>query len=317
MKRAIVSLISSATEIVDALGATGLLVGRSHECDYPPAVRALPSCTRPLIDVDADSRAIDEQVKNSTRNALSIYEVFDDVLERLQPTHILTQVQCDVCAVSLRDVERSIASRLASAPRLVALNPASLADIWDDFRHVGEAAGVSAEPVIGELQGRMTPVHRPHPPTVACIEWIEPLMAAGNWTPELIDLAGGIDVFGKPGIHSPWITWEQLLARDPDVIIVAPCGFDLARTHGEMHWLTERSDFGLLKAVRTGRLYLADGNRFFNRPGPRIVETLGMIGQMIDSSPPRAVAGGNATGCDPAKWAVYSEVNPAYGQQNL
>src|SRR6202167_2209583 len=259
MKRAIVSLISSATEMVDALGAIGLLVGRSHECDYPPSVRALPSCTRPLIDVDADSRRIDEQVKNSARSALSIYEVFDDVLERLQPTHILTQVQCDVCAVSLRDVERSIASRLASAPQLVALNPASLADIWEDFRRVGDAAGVSAEPVIRDLQSRMRPVRRPDRPTVACIEWIEPLMAAGNWTPELIDLAGGIDVFGTPGVHSPWITWEDLLARDPDVIIVAPCGFDLVRTSAEMHWMADRPDFGRLKAVRTDRVFLADG----------------------------------------------------------
>src|ERR1700722_3389505 len=141
--------------MVDALGAIGLLVGRPHECDYPPSVRALPSCTKPLIDIEADSRAIDEQVKNSSRNALSIYEVFDDVLERLQPTHILTQVQCDVCAVSLRDVERSIASRLNSAPLLVALNPTSLADIWEDFRRVGEAVGVDAAPVIETLQGRL------------------------------------------------------------------------------------------------------------------------------------------------------------------
>src|ERR1017187_7124598 len=151
--------------MVDALGALDLLVGRSHECDYPPSVRALPACTKPLIDVDADSRAIDEQVKNSARNALSIYEVFDDVLERLQPTHILTQVQCDVCAVSLRDVERSIASRLASAPQVVALNPASLADIRDDFRRVGEAVGVDAEPLIRELKSRMTPVNSSDPPT--------------------------------------------------------------------------------------------------------------------------------------------------------
>jgi len=288
--------------MVDALGAIDILVGRSHECDYPPSVRALPSCTKPLIDVDADSRTIDQQVKSSARSALSIYEVFDDVLERLQPTHILTQVQCDVCAVSLRDVERSIALRLASAPQLVALNPVSLADIWDDFRHVGEAVGVDAEPVIRELQSRMTPVRAPDPPTVACIEWIEPLMAAGNWTPELIDLAGGIDVFGKPGIHSPWITWEELRARDPDVIIVAPCGFDLARTRGEMHWLTERPDFACLKAVRTERLFLADGNQFFNRPGPRIVETLQIIGQMIGTVP-------TATRCDPEKWAVYSNTS--------
>jgi iron complex transport system substrate-binding protein len=310
MKRAIVSLISSATEMVDALGAIGLLVGRSHECDYPPSVRALPSCTRPLIDVNADSRSIDEQVKNSARSALSIYEVFDDVLERLQPTHILTQVQCEVCAVSLRDVERSIASSLASAPRLVALNPASLADIWDDFRRVGEAVGVDAEPVIRELQGRMTPARGPDRPTVACIEWIEPLMAAGNWTPELIDLAGGIDVFGKPGVHSPWITWQELLARDPDVIIVAPCGFDLARTRGEMHWLTERPEFGCLKAVQTGHLFLADGNQFFNRPGPRIVETLEIIRQMIGNVT-------TATGFDSETWTLYSKgVNPLYGRQN-
>jgi len=282
--------------MVYALGAEGLLAGRSHECDFPPAVRSLPACTRPLIDVDADSRTIDTQVKNSARNALSIYEVFDDVLERLQPTHILTQVQCEVCAVSLRDVEKSIASRLQSAPRVVALNPGSLADIWSDFRSVGDAAGISAEPVIQKLQGRMEALRSCEGITVACIEWIEPLMAAGNWTPELIDLAGGVDVFGKAGVHSPWISWEQLLARDPDAIVVAPCGFDLARTRSEMHWLRERPDFRNLKAVQTNRLFMADGNRYFNRPGPRIAETFDIVCAMLH--------GGS---CDPAAWAVYSQ----------
>jgi iron complex transport system substrate-binding protein len=275
--RRIVSLISSATEMVVALGAQDLLVGRSHECDYPPSVRNLPACTKPLIDVDADSRTIDRQVKNSARNALSIYEVFDDVLERLQPTHILTQVQCDVCAVSLRDVEQSIASRLASAPQIVPLNPASLKDIWTDFRSVGEAVGVSAEPLIASLQERMNAFARPDGPRVACIEWIEPLMAAGNWTPELIAVAGGIDIFGKPGIHSPWIGWEDLVAQNPDVIIIAPCGFDIPRTRAELHWLTDRTDFAKL----TGRIYVADGNQFFNRPGPRIVETTRIIAEIL------------------------------------
>lgn len=282
--RRIVSLISSATEIVHALGAIDLLVGRSHECDYPPEVRSLPSCTRPLIDVEADSRTIDEQVRNSARSALSIYEVFDDVLERLQPTHILTQVQCDVCAVSLQDVERSVASRLRSAPQIVALNPASLADIWDDFRRVGEAVGISAEPLISDLKQRMEKYRGKRSQTVACIEWIEPLMAAGNWTPELIAMAGGIDVFGRAGIHSPWITWEDLIARNPDVIIVAPCGFNLARTESEIHWLTDRADFARLKAVQTGRVYVADGNQFFNRPGPRVVETLAIIAGILAGS---------------------------------
>jgi iron complex transport system substrate-binding protein len=279
--RRIVSLISSATEMLDALGGRDLLVGRSHECDYPPEIRHLPACTRPLIDVGADSRAIDSQVRNAARAGLSIYEVFDDVLERLQPTHILTQVQCDVCAVSLRDVEQSIASRLSSAPRVVALNPGSLAAIWDDFRQVGEAAGIDAEPLIARLQACLEPVLRPDPPTVACIEWIEPLMAAGNWTPELIALAGGIDVFGTAGVHSPWIAFEDLLARDPDVIVVAPCGFDLERTRQELHWLTDRPQFASLKAVRNGRFHVADGNRCFNRPGPSVVESYGLLRRML------------------------------------
>lgn len=306
MKRRIVSLLSSATEIVDALGALDLLVGRSHECDYPPSVLGLPVCTKPLIDVNADSRAIDEQVKNSARTALSIYEVFDDVLERLQPTHIITQVQCEVCAVSLRDVERSIASRLASAPELVALNPGSLADIWEDFRRVGAAAGVDPEATIQRLQARMTPCHPARRPTVACIEWIEPLMAAGNWTPELIHLAGGLDVFGTPGVHSPWISWDELIERDPEILIVAPCGFDLARTVAEMHWLTERPEFGRLRAVRNDRVFVADGNRFFNRPGPRIAETLDII---------RGITSGNR--CGGEGWAVYSRKHDlSYGGQH-
>ena len=277
MKPRIVSLISSATEMVNALGALDLLVGRSHECDFPPAVRDLPACTKPLIDVNADSRTIDLQVKTSARNALSIYEVFDDVLEKLQPTHILTQVQCEVCAVSLRDVERSIAAKLASAPELVALNPAALADIREDFRRVGKAVGTDAQPVIDSLQRRMEALRRPQTLRVACIEWIEPLMAAGNWTPELIELAGGKDAFGKPGIHSPWIEWEDLVSENPDVVIIAPCGFDIARTRGELHWLTGRPDFGKL----TGRIYLADGNQYFNRPGPRVVETLQILTEIL------------------------------------
>ena len=302
--------------MVDALGAIGLLVGRSHECDFPPSVRTLPACTKPLIDIEADSRGIDEQVRNSARNALSIYEVFDDVLERLQPTHILTQVQCDVCAVSLRDVERSIASRLASAPQIVALNPASLADIWDDFRRVGEAVGFSAERLIADLQGRMKPIRRTSAPTIACVEWIEPLMAAGNWTPELIHLAGGIDVFGKPGIHSPWITWEELLAKDPDIIIVAPCGFDIARTRSEMHWLTSRPDFASLKAVRTGSLFVADGNQYFNRPGPRVVETLEIIVRIIDWAQRASAQAEPPQASDLGRWSLYSKEVPGYGQQN-
>lgn len=284
----IVSLISSATEIVHALGQLSNQVGRSHECDFPPEVAALPVCTRPTIDIHADSREIDRQVKNRVQTALSVYEVFDEVLERLQPTHIITQTQCEVCAVSLRDVERSVAARLASRPKIVTLNPNALADVWDDIRRVARALEIAAhgEEVIASLQARMCAISEkarsaPNRPRVACIEWIEPLMAAGNWTPELIEMAGGVNLFGEPGRHSPWMSWDDLLDRDPDVILVAPCGFDLARTEQEMHWLTARREWSVMRAVLDHRVYLADGNQYFNRPGPRLLETLQILAEIL------------------------------------
>ena len=284
----IVSLISSATEIVHVLGQSPNQVGRSHECDFPPEIAALPVCTRPTIDIHADSREIDRAVKDRVRNALSVYDVFDDVLERLQPTHIITQTQCEVCAVSLRDVERSVAMRLASQPQIVSLTPNSLADVWDDMRRVAAAVGIAAhgEEVIASLQARMCGISEKartatERPRVACIEWTEPLMAGGNWTPELIAMAGGVNLLGEAARHSGYITWEQVLASDPDVIIVAPCGFDIPRTRDEMHWLTDRPEWSSMRAVRKGGVYLADGNQYFNRPGPRLVETLRIMAEIL------------------------------------
>jgi len=284
----IVSLIASATEIVDALGQIGNLVGRSHECDYPEAVKDLPVCTRPRVAVDGSSREIDRLVKEAARTSVSIYDVFEDVIGRLEPTHIVTQIQCEVCAVSLRDVELAIARGMKGRPRIVSLQPNSLADIREDFRRVARALEIPqrGEEVVSALQTRMTAAAgkaaRPTaPPRVACIEWIEPLMAAGNWTPELLSLAGGINLFGEPGQHSPWMTWEQFVAADPDVIVIAPCGFDLERTGQEMYWLTDRPGWRDLRAVRTHRVCLADGNRYFNRPGPRVVETLEILTEIL------------------------------------
>ena len=284
----IVSLISSATEIVHALGQLPNQVGRSHECDFPPEVAALPVCTRPTIDIHADSREIDRAVKDRVRNALSVYDVFDDVLERLQPTHIITQTQCEVCAVSLRDVERSVAMRLASKPRIVSLTPNSLADVWDDIRRVARALGIEdhGEEVIAAFEARMCAISErarsaSERPCVACIEWTEPLMAGGNWTPELVEMAGGINLLGEAGKHSGYVAWEKIVAIDPDVVVVAPCGFDIPRTQSEMHWLTERAEWASLRAVRDGRVYLADGNQYFNRPGPRLVETLRILAEIL------------------------------------
>ena len=284
----IVSLIASASEILQVLGLTPYQVGRSHECDYPEDVRSLPVCTTPSFPIEGTSAEIDQRVKERVVNALSVYDVFPDVLDRLQPTHVVTQTQCRVCAVSLEDVERALAVSIVSRPKLVALEPNALADIWDDIRRVATACGIAdrGEEVVRSLQARMGEISdrangAARRPRVACIEWHEPLMAAGNWVPELVEMAGGNNLLGKAGLHSPWMNWEQLLACDPDVIISMPCGFDLERTRREMYWLTDRPEWSKLRAVQQGQVYVADGNQYMNRPGPRVVESLQILAEIL------------------------------------
>jgi iron complex transport system substrate-binding protein len=284
----IVSLIASATEIVHVLGLGPEQVGRSHECDFPDEVRALPICTTPSFEIDGSSAEIDRRVKERVANALSVYEVFQDTLERLQPTHIVTQTQCRVCAVSLEDVERALAGSISSRPKLVALEPNALDDIWSDIYRVASACGVTSrgEEVVTSLREQVRGISmRAHSsarrPRVACIEWHEPLMAAGNWVPELVKLAAGENLFGQAGLHSPWMSWDDLVAADPDVIISMPCGFDLERTRRELYWLTERPAWAKLRAVGAGQVYLADGNQYLNRPGPRIVASLEILAEIL------------------------------------
>ena len=283
----IVSLIASATEIVAALGYEDFLVGRSHECDFPPSVERLPVCSEPKIDVAGSSREIDDRVKAVLRDATSVYRVLIDVLERLQPTHIITQSQCEVCAVSLKDVEAAVCELVSSQPKLVSLEPMCLADVWRDIVAVGEALGCeTANGLVGQLKGRLDAISQRArttglQPDVACIEWIDPLMSAGNWVPELVEFAGGRDLLGVAGEHSPWMTWEQLLAADPDVIVIMPCGFDIRRTHAELPVLTKPPEWTQLSAVKSGRVFLTDGNQYFNRPGPRIVESAEILAELF------------------------------------
>jgi iron complex transport system substrate-binding protein len=284
----IVSLIASASEIVALLELSKYQVGRSHECDFPPGILALPICTSPAFPTEGSSAEIDRRVKERIASALSVYEVSREVLDALQPTHVITQTQCRVCAVSLEDVERALTGWVASRPKLVALEPNSLADVWTDIRRVAASCGVGerGEEAVANLQAKMRAISvrasaSPERPRVACIEWHEPLMAAGNWVPELVEMAGAVNLFGQAGAHSPWMTWQQLLEADPDVIISMPCGFDLARTSAEMYWLTDRPEWGKLRAVETGRVYLADGNQYFNRPGPRLVESLQILAEIL------------------------------------
>jgi iron complex transport system substrate-binding protein len=284
----VVSLIASATEIVCALGFEDALVGRSHECDYPPSVRRLPVCTGPKFTVEGTSAEIDRDVKALLRESLSVYRVDAERLRELEPDVIVTQAQCEVCAVSLRDVERAVCSWLSACPKLVSLTPNGLADVWEDVWRVADAldARGRGDDLVQHLQTRIEAIAAiaralPERPAVACVEWIEPLMAAGNWTPELVELAGGVNLFGEAGKHAPWMTWEQLVARDPDVILILPCGFDIPRSRRDLHVLTGRAEWPRLRAVRGGRVFLADGNQFFNRPGPRLVESLEILAEAL------------------------------------
>jgi iron complex transport system substrate-binding protein len=281
----IVSLLPSATEIVCALGFEHRMVGRSHECDYPPAITRLPVLTEPKFDPGGSSAAIDERVKMILADALAVYRVDADKLRSLSPDVIVTQSQCDICAVSMREVEQAVGQWLgAPPPAIVSLAPYALADIFKDMERVAIALDVAERgmQMVGGLSRRMNAIERGAKaasarPRVAIIEWIEPLMAAGNWMPELVAMAGGDNRFGEAGQHSLWMKFEELAAEDPEVIIVAPCGFDMERTARELPVLTQRPDWATLRAVRENMVFIADGNQYFNRPGPRIVESLEIL----------------------------------------
>jgi iron complex transport system substrate-binding protein len=284
----ILPLISSATEIVHALGLGQFQIGRSHECDYPAVVAALPICTNPTIAVSGSSAEIDQLVKERLASAASVYKVDSGLIKSLQPSHIITQTQCKVCAVSLEDVERAFKAEIGIDARIICLEPYALHDLWQDIRRVASACGheEAGEALTESLQRRMLDIQSRAKragsrPTVAAIEWLEPLMAAGNWVPELIEMAGGKNLFGVPGGHAPWMTWEELVAADPDAIIALPCGFGLRRTRDEMHWLSDRPGWKNLRAVREGRVFVCDGNQFMNRPGPRLVESLQIFAEIV------------------------------------
>lgn len=284
----VVSLLASGTEIVCALGFERHIIGRSHECDFPASVKSLPVCTSPKFEVEGLSYEIDQRVKAILQEALSVYRVDADLLERLQPTHIVTQSQCEVCAVSLKDVEQAVCQFTSSQPVIISLEPNALADVWTDIRRVAETLGAPerGDHVVEGLQRRMNEIAAKartatSRPTVAGVEWIDPLMAAGNWMPELVEMAGGVNLFGEAGKHSPWMTWEELVAADPDVIFISPCGFDLARILQETDLLVSKAEWGDLKAVKAGCVFVADGNQYFNRPGPRLAESLEILAESL------------------------------------
>jgi len=284
----IVSLIPSGTEMVCAFGCHEQLKGRSHECDFPQSIGDLPICTAPNLSVDGTSQEIHERVSGTLRNALSVYRVEVETLRTIKPDIIVTQTQCDVCAVSFTDVGKALKESLEYQPTLIPLHATNLQGVWNDLFRVAQGGGKEQKgrELLASYQSRISAIadrcqnENTHP-SVACIEWMEPLMAAGNWVPELVELAGGQSVFGEPGAHAPWITWEALAETNPDMLILMPCGFSTPRIEEEMSILTQNPVWPTLKAVQKGHVYLTDGNQFFNRPGPRLVESLEIFAEIF------------------------------------
>ena len=301
----IVSLLSSATEMLFALGLGEQVLAVSHECDWPPPATRLPRATRSRIDSAQSSAAIDEQVKHLLARGEALYEIDEPLLRQLAPDLIVTQAQCDVCAIRLADVLRlqSDAPELEHA-RVLTLNPNSLADVLQDIESIGTATqreAAAAELIAGyrqriaaiaERTARLTAAQRPR---VLCIEWIEPFMPAGNWTPELIAMAGGVSGLAIAGEHSHYHTWDEVAAFDPQLILIAPCGFDLARTLVEAERLRQLPIWPQLTAVQQGNVFAIDGNALLNRSGPRLVDSLELLAQLIQPALFRAQPGWHET----------------------
>jgi iron complex transport system substrate-binding protein len=283
----IVSLLPSSTEIICSLGLGSRLVGVSHECDHPPEVVGLPVLTSPKLDPHGTSAAIDTRVRTLVQEGLSVYRINTDTLQTLQPDLIVTQDQCEVCAVSLPEVEEAVRCFLTPEVQVVSLKPQRLGDIWDDIWQVAKATGQEtvAEAVVRGLKRRMWQVEQKtrhlRRPRVACLEWLDPLMAAGNWIPELVEIAGGEYTLAAAGAHSPTITWEALVEYQPDVLILMPCGFKIAQTQSDLPVVAAHPQWQALPAVQARRVFVADGNAYYNRPGPRIVESAEILAEIL------------------------------------
>jgi iron complex transport system substrate-binding protein len=282
----IVSLLASGTELVCALGAGDQLVGRSHECDHPGWVTRLPALSHPTFDIQGTSAEIDRRVRGKLRAGLPLYEIDEARLEALQPDVVITQTHCQVCAVS--PATPGCESR-RSRKNVVALQTGTLEGILQAFSEVAAVLGRApeGERLVNEARAHMqrwreTAARFPRPwPRVVCLEWMAPPFALGNWGPELVRLAGGDSLLGADGGHSSAIGWEAVRAADPQVLVIAPCGFGLARTSGEMPQLERQPGWSQLRAVREGRVYIADGNLYFNRSGPGVFQTIDLLAEML------------------------------------
>ena len=281
----VISLLPAATELVCALGARDALVAISHECDYPEDVALLPRVTTSALDRDASSRSIDAAVRTLASSGTPVFVLDADDIVRLAPTVILTQALCEVCAVSDGDV-RDIATLVSPAPEVISLNGTTLDGVWDDFMHVGVAIGRTGEAtaLLAAIALRLRVVHerlkaaRAPRPRVAVIEWLDPLFVAGHWTPDLVRRAGGIDVLAEPGVHSVQVGIEQIRAATPDVLLFAPCGFDVSRAEREARALLASSEWTWARGCEA---WAIDGNALTSRAGPRLADAVEVMASIF------------------------------------
>jgi iron complex transport system substrate-binding protein len=277
----IVSLVPHATELLFALGLEGEVVGVTHECDYPLAALSLPRVTRDALPPGLSAGEIDAAVRERTLAGESIYELDTEGLAALEPDLIVTQALCPVCAVSYEDVA-ALAGELPSSPRVIALDPKTLGETLGDVRTLAEATGRRREGVelVARAAGRIDrvrlAVRGAQRPRVAAVEWLDPVFVAGHWTPQLIDLAGGVDVLGMPGEPSEVVGWDELAAARPEVVVAMPCGYDAPRAHEEALAHSER-----LRSLGATRILAVDAAAYFSRPGPRLVDGLELLARLL------------------------------------
>ena len=282
----VVSFLPSATEIVAALGHVDAIVGISHECDFPPVVKSRDVVTSSSITSAAPPADVDAQVRALVESGRPMYDVREDRVRELAPDLLVTQVVCDVCAVSENEV-RAVAARLEPAPNVVTLGATTLDGIFDDIRRVAVALGdeAGADALIAEARSRMRTVHetlkaaRAPRPRVAVIEWTEPVFAAGHWVPEMINRAGGEDVLAKPGEHSTTRTHDALREARPDIVIVAPCGFDLDRATADATRVLEQPEW---QWTADAQVWAIDANAYLSRPGPRVVDGIDVLARIFN-----------------------------------
>lgn len=289
---AIASLLPSATEICVALGLQDRLVGRSHECDFPAGIERLPTLTRATVDSKASSIEIDRQVRGQLTDGLSLYQVEEQRLQSLRPNLVITQDTCDLCAVSFGTVQESVRRLLGTEAEIVSLSPTTLNDVLEDHRRVAVAAGVPAagDRVVDHLRRGLDEVrdlvrgtHRVggDKPKVLMLEWMDPPMTGGHWTPELLELVGAEAILGHVGRPTRAESWDRLADADPDVVLVAPCGFGIAQSRRELPQLLSRPALRRMRAVQSGNVFVVDGNHYFNRPGPRLLDTARIVATIL------------------------------------